>query len=313
MRIVVSGAGGFVGCHVLAELAGHDVIAADLNLEQIPDASNITKVSGDLQDPDTLREMFQKGCDAVIHLATVPGGAAEANPALAKSVNIDGTMALIAKAIETSDCPRLVFASSIAVFGKLPPEPISDEVPTAPTMIYGVQKLMMEQWIATLSRRGAIKGLSLRLPGIVARPRSPSGMKSAFLSDLFHALRDNEDYTMPVSVDATSWLCSVQVAAKNIVMAALSDDCHLAESAPLLTPTLNVKMIDLENEIRRQFGSTESQITYEPDHGIQSIFGEHPDVLTPKACGLGYLSDNTLETLVKNAVSGNVHREQTHG
>ena len=78
----------------------------------------------------------------------------------------------------------------------------------APKMYYGAHKLMMEAWLATMTRRGAVHGLSLRLPGIVARPRAPSGMRSAFLSDLFHALRAAIADEMPVSAGATSWLLS---------------------------------------------------------------------------------------------------------
>ena len=78
MRIIVTGAGGFVGRHVLAELSEHDVVALDTDLRHIPDLRHVTKVEGDIQKLSSLVEAFKQGCDAVIHLATVPGGAAEA-------------------------------------------------------------------------------------------------------------------------------------------------------------------------------------------------------------------------------------------
>jgi nucleoside-diphosphate-sugar epimerase len=312
MRIVVTGAGGFVGRHVLAQLTEHDVVALDTNLEHVPNTPNITKVEGDVQDPEIREAAFRKGCDAVIHLATVPGGAAEINPDLAKSVNIDATMALIDMAAKTSDCPRFVFASSIAVFGKLPSTQVIDEAPTAPTMIYGGQKLMMEDWIATQGRRGEISGVSLRLPGIVARPKSPSGMKSAFLSDLFHALREGEDFTMPVVRDATSWICSVSIAARNLTIAASSEFAPPQECSPVLTPTLCVKMKDLEQEIRRQLGTSSSIISYSPDEALQSIFGAHPDVMTPKAQKLGFVADSDLEDLVKSVLKESNIQEKTN-
>ena len=301
MRIVVTGAGGFVGRHVLAELTAHDVVALDVKLEHIPDATYLTKVEGDLRSSDTLFEAFKHGCDAVIHLATVPGGAAELDPSLAKAMNVDATMALIEKASAAGDCPRFAFASSIAVFGKLPSRPIIDAAPTQPTMLYGAQKLMMENWIATQSRRGAIEGLSLRLPGIVARPKSPSGMKSAFLSDLFHALRENEDFTMPVSQDATTWLCSVQTAAKNLSTAVTRDDAFDIENGPILPPTQRVNILELEEEIRRQLGSS-SIVRHSPDEKLQSIFGEHPEIETPQARSLGFVKDTDLAALVKAAL-----------
>ena len=302
MRVIVTGAGGFVGRHVINQLSGTEVVALDTKLDHIPSTSNTTKVLGDLRDTEILKIAFKHGCDAVIHLATVPGGASEANPGLAKSVNIDATKSLISMAAETGDCPRFVFASSIAVFGKLPETVVIDTAPTTPSMIYGKHKLMMENWITTQSQRGAINGISLRLPGIVARPQSPSGMKSAFLSNLFHALRKGEDFTMPVSKNATSWLCSVYTAARNLTLAALSKADFPSDLPPVLTPALCVKMIDLEQEIRRQVETTSSSISYALDEAIQSIFGAHPNVSTPAAQKLGLFSDIDLEALVKSAI-----------
>lgn len=300
MRVIVTGANGFVGRHVLKHLNGLDVVAIDMNTNAIRHLPNITRIDGNLQDPQTLARAFENGCDTVIHLAAIPGGAAENNPVLAKSVNIDATMALIDMAAKSGNCPSFVFASSIAVFGKLPTKPVTGKIETQPSMLYGAQKLMMENWIACQTRRGTIKGISLRLPGIVARPRSPSGMKSAFLSDIFHALAAGEGYVMPVSENATSWLSSVDTAAQNICFAATSKAIH--SMAPLLLPTLRVKMVELEIEIRRQIGTTNSMITYSPDKQLQSVFGEHPEVKSLVSNDLGFIGDIDLSTLVKNGL-----------
>jgi len=299
MRIVVTGAGGFVGRHVLSELKEHDIVALDLKLEHILDSVNLTKIEGDLRESDILNAAFSQGCDAVIHLATVPGGAAETNPSLAKAINVDATMELIDIAAKTGNRPRFVFASSIAVFGKLPTTQVIDAAQTRPTMLYGAQKLMMENWIACQTRRGDIEGISLRLPGIVARPKSPSGMKSAFLSNLFHAIREGENFIMPVSPDATSWLCSAQTAAKNLSIAATRDVADDQNSGGILIPTQQVKMHALEQEIRKQLEQRPSDIRYAMDDKLQSIFGEHPDVKTPKAQTMGFVGDKDLEHLVR--------------
>ncbi|MEP3891920.1 MAG: NAD-dependent epimerase/dehydratase family protein [Hellea sp.] len=299
MRIVVTGAGGFVGRHVLAELHEHDVVALDLSLDRVTDSPNLTKIEGDLRGLDVLGKAFQQGCDAVIHLATVPGGAAEINPELAKAVNVDATMALIDIAARTGKCPYFVFASSIAVFGKLPSTQVIDDAPTRPTMLYGAHKLMMENWIECMSLRGAIDGISLRLPGVVARPKSPSGMKSAFISDLFHALRNGTDFTMPVSKDATTWLCSIEIAAKNLVKCATGGVKIHPESGPILLPTLRVNLQELEQEIRRQLGSSASNVSYAVDTALQAMFGTHPEVQTLKAVNLGFVKDTNLKDLVR--------------
>ena len=162
MRIVITGAGGFVGRSLVQKLAGrHEIVAVDTHPVGI---GAIEEVIGDLGDPSVLARAFARPCNAVIHLATVPGGAAERNPAEAKRVNIDATMALIDAAAASGGRPRFVFASSIAVFGDPLPPHVDDSTPLAPQMVYGAHKAMMETWISTQSRRGAIDGISLRLP-----------------------------------------------------------------------------------------------------------------------------------------------------
>jgi len=219
MRVIVTGAGGFVGRHLSNELiaAGHHLVRLDRTLK--PEPANET-IEGDLSDPAVVARALAGGCDAVVHLATIPGGAAELDPSAAWRTNVDASMRLTEAAARAGTCPKFLFASSIAVLGApLPPEGVDDDTPLAPCLLYGAHKAMIESWIATLSRRGEIEGLSLRLPGIVARPMAPSGMKSAFMSDVFHTLREDTPFTSPVSADATMWLMSVDAAAKAFVHA----------------------------------------------------------------------------------------------
>lgn len=154
---------------------------------------------GDLSDPAVRRRFLADEIDALVHLATVPGGAAEADPAASRRVNVDAMYDLLLEAGAAQPGLRVVFASSIAVFGYPLPAFVDDLTPLNPKLVYGGHKAMMEQAVAMLSNRGVIDGMSLRLPGILARPKGPSGMKSAFMSDLFHALRAGERFVCPVS------------------------------------------------------------------------------------------------------------------
>src|SRR5262245_51916574 len=112
MKVVVTGASGFVG-RALVEclLPDFEVVVTDVRL------NGAEGVEGDLRDSATLSALFAGGCDGVVHLATVPGGAAEADPLIAKHINLDAAMALIDAAAAGARRPRFVFASSIAVFG----------------------------------------------------------------------------------------------------------------------------------------------------------------------------------------------------
>ncbi|MFK8017717.1 MAG: NAD-dependent epimerase/dehydratase family protein [Gammaproteobacteria bacterium] len=302
MRVIVTGAGGFVGRQFVASMTGHDVVAIDSARASIPDLPNVHPIVGDITDVQVLALAFAGGCDAVVHLATVPGGAAEQDPELAWRVNIDGTMELAQMAGKVGERPRFVFASSIAVFGDPIPAGVDDATPLAPRLLYAGHKAMMEQWLAVLSRRGDIDALSLRLPGVVARPQGPSGMKSAFLSDSFHALRAGRKFVMPVSPDATSWLSSVNCVADNL-RHALFLDPELTGVRALTLPALRVRMGDMIDEIARQTHATSNLVSYEPDVPLEMAFGRQPALTTHLGDQLGFSHDTNLAALVETALA----------
>lgn len=301
-KIIVTGAGGFVGRVLVARLVadGAQVTAIDHAVQPRP---GMEALCGDLTDAALLQRALAGGCDAVIHLATVPGGAAEQDPVAARRTNVDATMALTEVAAKSGPCPKFIFASSIAVFGaRLPAEGVDDATPLAPHMLYGAHKAMIEQWVATLSRRGEIDGLSLRLPGIVARPAAASGMKSAFISDVFHAVRAGTPFVSPVSPGATMWLLSVHGAAAALAHA-LQPMTSLPETRAVTLPALRVSMQALVDEIARQCGRDAGVVSYRPDAMLEAAFGTQPSLSTAVADRLGFAHDGTLEQLVAAALA----------
>jgi nucleoside-diphosphate-sugar epimerase len=232
----------------------------------------------------------------------VPGGAAEADPALSRRVNIDATLDLLDACAGGGSAPRVVFASTIAVFGETLPEGgVDDATPVAPRLIYGAHKAMMESWVAALSRRGAIDGVSLRLPGIIARPAGPSGLKSAFMSDLFHALRAKRSFTAPVSPSGTLWLMSVRCCAANVIHALTLNSAALPPSRTLTLPALRLSMAELAGAVAAHCGADPGLVAYEPDAALEAAFAAQPPLATPLADGCGFRHDGTIESLVANA------------
>lgn len=306
MTIIITGAGGFVGRELVRLLLdrGDAVVALDSHLDALPTQPGLRKVEGDVCDTSVRGEAFANGCSALVHLATVPGGAAEADPAASRRVNIDAMYDLLDAAKAVGGLPRVVYASSIAVFGDpLPPGGVDDATPLAPKMVYGGHKAMMETAVSMMHHRGEIEGVSVRLPGILARPKGPSGMKSAFMSDLFHALRAGEPFICPVSKEATIWAQSVTQCARNMLHALTLDPALMPVTRVVTLPAQRISMGQLADEIAKQCGASTSLVSYAPNAALEAAFGAQPPLATPAAERAGFAHDGDLATLVSNALA----------
>lgn len=287
-RILVTGADGFVGRAVARALPAERLRLVD---RRRPDVAGAECIAADLTDRAALPALLD-GIEAVIHLAAIPGGASEVDPAASRAINLDAALNLIHAA---SGRARFVYASSIAVFGAPLPDRVDDATPVGPAMTYGAHKAMVELALADAIRRGDIEGIALRLPGVVARPASQSGLKSAFMSDLFWAIRDGRPYTVPVGPEATIWMMSATRAAANLVHAI---GVH---SGPALTlPALRTTLADLVQAVA---GGRPTAIAWDPDPALEAQFGNYPPLATPRGDALGFRHDGDLATLVQNVWS----------
>jgi len=302
-RVVVTGAAGFIGeplVHALAEDGGWAITATDTKENPSGLPGGVRYISGDIADAKLQAEIMGGGCDAVVHLATIPSGGAEKDPQAAKRVNLEATLALSELAAKNQKPPRFIFASSIAVYSTHNVDKVDDATRPAPNLLYGAHKAMAEVWLSALTRRGEIDAISLRLPGIVARPRAPSGMTSAFFSDIFHALAAGEKFTAPVSRSATTWLLSRTTTIRNVRHALNVDGGAVGDDRAFGLPAIRCTMDDLAKAILAHTGGDADQIAYEPQPAIEKIFGSYPPLATDRARALGFTDDGDLEALVRN-------------
>jgi nucleoside-diphosphate-sugar epimerase len=310
MRIGVTGAGGFVGSALVAELAEFglkglsiELVAIDAQLPPLLSPST-ERAEGDLTDTAFLDRIFSRPFDLFYHLAAVPGGAVARDYDLGWRVNVEASVALLNRLAAQPNPARLVFASSIGVFGiPLPSDRVDDDTLALPTMSYGTHKLMIEALVTDFSRRGLVKGISVRLPGIIARPRIKGGHLSAYMSDILHTLRAGEPFVCPVSAGATSWFMSRARCVENLIHAGSLPAERLGARRAFNLPALTLSMRALVDGAASHFGpQVHSLVTYEPDEALAAQFGSYPALLTPIADGLGFVDDGDAAMLVARAL-----------
>jgi D-erythronate 2-dehydrogenase len=161
---------------------------------------------------------------------------------------------------------------------------------------------MMEIAVSMMHHRGEIDGISVRLPGILARPKGPSGMKSAFMSDLFHALRAGKPFICPVSAGATIWAQSVKQCATNLEHALSMTPSLMPATRVVTLPAQRITMGALTAEIAKQVGASTNLVSYAPNAALEAAFGTQPLLVTPAAEHAGFAHDGDLATLVANAL-----------
>src|SRR5271169_6551114 len=205
MRVVITGGCGFLGRRValrLLERSDVDELVLFDNSPSVlplPEDKRLRLVTGDIADRATVRAVLSPGTSSVFHLAAVVSGEAEVDTDLGYRVNLDGTRAVLDACRALGSCPRVVFASSLAVYGGALPPAVGDDTPLTPQTSYGTQKAIGELLVNDYSRKGFIDGRSLRLPTIIVRPGKPNRAASTFASSIIREPLSGVDVVCPVT------------------------------------------------------------------------------------------------------------------
>ena len=311
MRIVITGGCGFLGRRVAIRLLEGGTAAGPVDelvlfdnaapALPLPEDRRVRLVTGDIADRGTVARLIAPGTDAVFHLAAIVSGEAEANTDLGYRVNLDGTRAVLDACRALGTAPKLVFASSLAVYGGALPPLVGEDTPLSPQSSYGTQKAIGELLVNDYSRKGFVDGRAVRLPTVVVRPGLPNRAASTFASSMIREPLCGQDAVCPVSPETVMALASPRRIVTGLVQALDLPGDKLGTNRSLQLPGFSVSVGEMAAALRRVGGdAAHARIRWQPDPLIQAIVGSWPQSLaSPRAEALGFASDAGIDEVVQ--------------
>jgi len=312
MHVLVIGAAGMVGRKLVerllreGELKGraisrlslYDVMAPG---ELPPATFPIEKLTGDFAAEGEAERLVADKPEVIFHLAAIVSGEAEQDFDKGYRINLTGTWRLL-EAIRKADyCPRLVFTSSIAVFGAPFPERIPDDFHHTPLTSYGVQKSCGELLLMDYTRKGLLDGVGIRLPTICVRPGKPNKAASGFFSGIIREPLAGVEAVCPVDPEVRHWFASPRAAVGFLIHAAALDGEQLGPRRNLTMPGVSETVGGMVEALRRVAGEgVASRVRWEPDPFIQGIVAGWPTTFEAKrARELGFEAESSFEEIIR--------------
>jgi len=314
MKVLIIGAAGMIGRKVTDRIVANGSIGGS-QVEKVflydivrPDTPNSTSISfrsktADLGLSGEAEQLVANRPDVIFHLAAVLSGEAESDFEKGYRVNLDNTRALFEAIRSVGDGykPRVVFTSTIAVFGKPFPDVIPDDFLSAPLTSYGTTKAMVELMLSDYSRRGYIDGIGIRLPTICVRPGKPNGAASGFYSNIIREPLNGQEAILPVPETVRHWFASPRAAVKFVLQAATIDTRLLGDRRNLTLPGLSATVGEQIAALKKIAGeNVAARIRVEPDPTILKIVEGWPERFeTTRANALGFRAESSFEEIIK--------------
>ena len=315
MRILVIGAGGMLGTKLIARLVhdgavGMRAITHLMRADAMPCAPlsagfNIETVACDLSAPGVAAQLMAGRPDLIFHLAAVVSGEAERDFDKGYRINLDATRFLLEAAREAGHCPKIIFTSSIAVFGAPFPEGIADDYFTTPLTSYGTQKAMAELLLSDYSRRGFVDGVALRMPTVCVRPGLPNAAASGFFSNIIREPLVGLPAVLPVEDTVRHWFASPRAAVGFLIRAAEMDLGLLGARRALTLPGLSCTVAEQIEALRRVAGNPAvALISRVSDPLIAQIVDGWPQRFdATRALALGFEADDSFDMIIRSHIA----------
>ncbi len=324
MHILITGAAGMIGRklteRLLAEpelngrpvtkLTLHDVVAPHTATMAAPTPqTSILPIVGDISDKVLVEHLIAEKPDLIVHLAAIVSGEAEADFAKGYAVNFEGTRLLFDEIRKAHYGARVLYASSIAVFGAPFPESIPDDFHLTPLTSYGTQKAVGEFILSDYTRRGFFDGIGIRLPTICVRPGAANKAASGFFSNIIREPLKGEEAILPVPDTVRHWLASPRAAVGFFLHAATLSTDAIGPRRNLTMPGVSVTVAEQIAALGAVAGGKAAALVRSvPDETISRIVAGWPRTFdASRARDLGFAADESFEAIIRT------HIEDEHG
>jgi nucleoside-diphosphate-sugar epimerase len=315
MKVLITGGAGFLGqrlarqllaqgqltdshgqLQTISELVLVDVVAAhDFN------DVRVKVVTGDIADGALMRATINTQTTSIFHLAAIVSGQAEADFELGMRINLDASRLLLDICRELGHKPKVVFTSSVAVYGGKLPDVVQDTTALNPQSSYGAQKAIGELLLNDYSRRGFVDGRVLRLPTISVRPGKPNKAASSFASGIIREPLNGEAAVCPVATDLRLWLLSPRGAIASLIAGHELAGEMFGASRTVNLPGLSVSVGEMIAALEDVAGSdVTARISYAPDPAIERIVKSWPGAWdTARSEALGLTADVDFASIIR--------------
>ena len=322
MKVVITGGTGFIGRRLaqrlleLGRLTGpsggpeeiEDMVLFDAVAPEGPIAGldeRARVVTGDISDGDLVRGLIDRDDISVFHLASVVSGGGELDFDLALRVNLTGGLNVLEAARARAGTPRVVFASSVAVFGgSAMPKRVGDTTKQTPQTTYGVTKSIGELFINDYSRKGFIDGRSARLPTVIVRPGKPNLAASSFASGVIREPLNGETCILPVKPETPMPVLGYRNIVEGFVRLHEAAPEALGDDRAVNFPSLTVTVAEMIEGLRRVAGTRHlGEIRVEPDPRIEAIVATWPaEIDSARALALGLPVDAGIDPIIRSYI-----------
>lgn len=293
MRVVITGGSGFLGTLVCRSLLSRSDLERVVLFDSRPPLVEDPRVEAVVGD---LSSFSLEDADVVFHLAGMVSAECERDPDGAMAINVRGTLQVLGACRSLAVPPRLVFASSVAVFG---PGDAGDDVKQRPRSTYGMTKAVGELLVDDFTRKGFVDGRSARLPTVVIRPGAPNAAASGFASGMFREPLAGVDAVVPVDPATRMCLIGTSTAVAGLVALADLDGDRLGDERAVGLPALEVTVAEMIAAVERS-GAT-GRLTVRPDPTIEAVVASWPGRWdATRALALGLPADRSLDEIVND-------------